>query len=186
MKIEGWVGEAEPLTPGLDEQRDQLPLRAAGVLELVDEHVVVARLEPVAALRELVHLAQQVERALEDVGEIQHRPLVEGAAVLRERDAEHAPDAARHDGVEVARERRHDALDRRAELRDRGAMAPRRLGGRIVVGLVGMERAGRAGRPSAVRKCAATRSSNARICESDGSSSAAMRRTSRTSSWKRG
>ena len=40
-----------------DEQRHQLPLRAAGVLELVHQHVVIARFEPVAALRELLHLA---------------------------------------------------------------------------------------------------------------------------------
>ena len=77
MKIDGLCREAEPLAPRLDQQRDQLPLRAARVLELVDQHVVVARLEPEAALRELVHLAQQVERALEHVREVEDRPLVE-------------------------------------------------------------------------------------------------------------
>ncbi len=75
--------QAEPFAPRLDQQRHELPLRPARVLELVDQHVVIARLEAKAALRELVHLAQQIERALKHVGEIEHRALVERAPVLR-------------------------------------------------------------------------------------------------------
>ena len=90
----GFGREAEPLAPGLDEQRDELPLRPAGVLELVDEHVVVSRLEPEATLGELVHPPQQLERPVEDVGEVQHGPIVERSAVLGQRDREHPPDPA--------------------------------------------------------------------------------------------
>src|ERR1041385_6461459 len=43
--------DAEAFAPGLHQEGDQLPLLAAGVLELVDEHVVVPALEAVAALR---------------------------------------------------------------------------------------------------------------------------------------
>ena len=49
---------AQPFTPVAHQLRDQLPLRAAGVLEFVDEHVVVPGLEPEPAVRELVHLLQ--------------------------------------------------------------------------------------------------------------------------------
>ena len=104
MKIDGLCGEPEPLAPRLDQQRDELPLRAARVLELVDEDVVVARFEAKAALGELVHLPQQIERALEHVREIEDRSLLERLAVLRERDREHPLDAAREHDVEVARE----------------------------------------------------------------------------------
>ena len=65
--------ESEPFTPGFDQQRDQLPLRAARVLELVDQDVVISRFETEAALGEFIHPAQQLQRPLEDVGEIQHR-----------------------------------------------------------------------------------------------------------------
>ena len=105
--------QAEPLAPRLHQERHELPLRPARVLELVHQHVVVAGLEAITALRELVHLAQQIQRALQDVREIEHRALVERAPVLRQRDREHPPDAPRHDGVQVARERRDDTLDLR-------------------------------------------------------------------------
>ena len=87
-------GEPHPFAPGLDQQRDELPLLAAGVLELVDEHVVVAPFEAVAALRELVHPPEQLDGALEDVREIEQRSLVERLLVLRQRDREHRADAA--------------------------------------------------------------------------------------------
>ena len=81
---------------------DQAPLRAAGVLELVDQHVLVARLEPIAAARELLHLAEQRQRALEQVGEVEHAVLVERAAVLVLRDREQPAHAARQHQVDVA------------------------------------------------------------------------------------
>jgi hypothetical protein len=40
---------------------DEFPLRATGVLKLVDEHVMVPRFEAESALRKLVHLAQQIQ-----------------------------------------------------------------------------------------------------------------------------
>src|SRR5690349_19879376 len=49
-------GRAEPFAPTAHELRDEVPLRAARILEFVDQHVPVARLDPEAALRELVHL----------------------------------------------------------------------------------------------------------------------------------
>ena len=156
MKIDGLGGEPEPFAPRLDQQRDQLPLRAAGVLELVDEHVVIARLEPEAALRELVHLPQQLERALEHVGEVEDRALVERPPVLRQRDREHPPDAAREHDVEVARERPDDALDVRRDLRrPRRDAASQRVRRRIVRRACrdGSRRL-RAALPSCVRKCA--------------------------------
>jgi hypothetical protein len=57
------MGQAEALAPGLHQQRHELPLCTARVLELVDEDVVISRLEAVPALSEFVHLAQQFERA---------------------------------------------------------------------------------------------------------------------------
>ena len=56
---------AEALAPAPDQVRDEIPLRPARVLELVDEHVAVPRFELVAALRELVHLLEQLDRPLE-------------------------------------------------------------------------------------------------------------------------
>ena len=93
MKMEGLEASPSPFAPRLHQQRDQLPLRAARVLELVHEHVVVARLEPEPALRELVHPPQQHERALEHVREVERRARVERPPVLLQRDREHPADA---------------------------------------------------------------------------------------------
>src|SRR5688572_8155812 len=60
----GARGHAKALSPRPDEERHELPLGTAGVLELVDQHMVVPRLETEAALRELVHLPQQLDRLL--------------------------------------------------------------------------------------------------------------------------
>src|SRR6185436_13419007 len=61
---DGWrnriARRTEAFAPALDELPDQLPLRAAGVLKLVHQHVTVTRLEPEAALRELIHILQQL------------------------------------------------------------------------------------------------------------------------------
>ena len=98
--------QAEPRAPGLDQAPHQLPLRLARVLELVDEQVVVAGLEQVAALRELVHLLEQFERAPERVRKIDDGVRRERAAVLLEREREEARDAAREHDVQVAPEAR--------------------------------------------------------------------------------
>ena len=122
MKIDGFVVTPVPSSqdcPRLDEQRHELPLCAAGVLELVHEHVVVARLEPEPALRELVHPAQQLERAIEHVGEVEHGSFVENLAVLGQRNGEHPLHAAREHDVEVAVEGEHHVLDALRELRTR-------------------------------------------------------------------
>ena len=114
--------EPESFAPCLDEQGDELPLFAAGVLEFVDEHVVIAPLEAVAALRKFVHPPEQIDGSLEDVGKVEDRSLVQRDAILRERDREHPPDTAREHRVEVAAERAREILNRLAELQRRGAV----------------------------------------------------------------
>ena len=96
------MGESRAFAPGLDEQRHELPLRAARVLEFVNEHVVIARFEPVPALREVVHPPQQIERPQQQIREIEHRVRIERPAVLGVGDAEHPPDSARHQHVQIA------------------------------------------------------------------------------------
>ena len=87
---------------------------------------MIARLETKPALRELVHPAQELQRAIEHVGEVEHRSLVEHLAVLGQRHGEHPPDAAREDDVQVAVEGRHDVGDARCERKDARSMALRR------------------------------------------------------------
>ena len=133
------VHEPEPLTPRLDQQRDQLPLRTAGVLELVDQHMVIARLEPVAALRKLIHPPQQVQGALKHVGKIEHRPGSELALVLRDRDRKHPLRTAREHHVQVAVERRQRLGHRRRELPPRLAVVPTGLRRPALPGAIGCE-----------------------------------------------
>ena len=110
----------EPLTrgPGTDQLADQAPLRAAGVLEFVHQHVLVSRLEPIAAARELFHLPEQLERALEQIREIEHTMLVERAAVFVLGNREQPANAAGEDQVDVAAERIDRRLDVRPEAKD--------------------------------------------------------------------
>ena len=64
-------GQPEPFSPRLNQERHQLPLGTARILEFVDEHVVIPRFEAEAALRKFIHLPEQRQRALEHVGEVQ-------------------------------------------------------------------------------------------------------------------
>ena len=73
---------ARALAPAPDKLGDQIPLGSTRVLKLVHQHVMVSGLQSVAAARELIHLAQQVDRALEHAGEIEKSPGVQCAAVL--------------------------------------------------------------------------------------------------------
>ncbi len=107
------MGEPGALAPGLREQRDQIPLRAARVLKLVDEDVVVARLEAIAALGELLHLAEQRARVQQEIREIEDGVGVERPPVLGLGHFEHAPHAARDEHVEVAAIRGVRIHDRR-------------------------------------------------------------------------
>ena len=120
---QGVAGEAEPFTPALHELGDELPLGAARVLELVDEHVAVPGFEAVPALRELVHLLQQPDCPLEHAGKIDERVAVERALVLPQRNREDTPQSARHDDVQVATERPDGLRDPRRE-RLRGLTMP--------------------------------------------------------------
>ncbi len=108
---------AESFAPVANELRDEVPLRAAGVLKLVDEHVVVSRLELVPAAREFLHLPQQIERTREHAGKIEQRAGVQRALILRHRDREHPPDAARQHDVQIAPERAHRLHNRRRDAR---------------------------------------------------------------------
>src|SRR5262245_3326016 len=89
------VRRAEPFAPTSYELLDEFPLRAAGVLELVDEDVTVPGFEPQAALRELIEIPEQLDGALEDTGEIDERVRIEGPLILVECDGEDSPHAAR-------------------------------------------------------------------------------------------
>ena len=79
-------------------------MRAARVLELVDQHVSIARLEAQPAFRELVEIVQQLDRALEHAGEVEERVRIERPLILAQRDREDAPHAARHHGVQIPAE----------------------------------------------------------------------------------
>ncbi len=132
-------GHARAFTPGLNEERHELPLGPAGVLELVDEHVVIAGLETEAALRELVHPPQQLERAIEHVGKVEHRSAVEDLAVLGQGDGEHPLHAAREHDVEVAVEGEDHVGDARRELEHARPMALGRVVRLVVLRAVGID-----------------------------------------------
>ena len=104
------------------QKRHELPLRPARILTLVDQHVVIARLQPVSALGELLHLPQQVQRPQQQLRVIQRGVRVEGAAVLGVGDAEHPPDAPRDEHVHVAAVIGEDATDGLALLRHQVSM----------------------------------------------------------------
>ena len=164
MKIDGGSGPEDaspaPSPQRLDQQRHELPLRAARVLELVDEHVVIARLEAVAALRELVHLPQQLERPLEHVCEIENRVRIQRAAVLASRAiAIHAEDAARHQHIQVpfVRDRRRPSIDAAWSRPGRDAL-PMLLSDTNCALLNGIRLRGS---PSSVRKCSRARANAA-------------------------
>ena len=112
---DGAVTEPFAGRPRADQLADQPPLRAAGVLELVDEHVLVTRFEAVPASRELLHLAQQLERAFEEVREIKHAVLVERATIFVLGDGEQPADAAGQHEIDVLAERLDGGLHVRAE-----------------------------------------------------------------------
>src|SRR6185503_13114686 len=85
-RTDGIVGDAESFAPAPDQLQDEIPLRAARVLEFVDEHVPMARFEPQTALRELVEVLQQRDRAIEKTGKIHEAVRVERPLILRQRD----------------------------------------------------------------------------------------------------
>ena len=117
------MGQALARGPGAHELAHQPPLRAAGVLELVHQDVLVARLQPVAAARELLHLRQQPQRALEQVGKVERALLVERAPVLVLRHREQPPDAAGQHQVDVGAELLPRGLHVRPQAKDAGLVA---------------------------------------------------------------
>src|SRR5688572_4489441 len=96
------VGDAGALSPRLDQKGYQLPLRPARVLELVDQDVVITRLEAVAALGELLHLPKEVERTKQHLREVEDGVGFKGSPVLGFRDGKHPTDATRNQYVEIA------------------------------------------------------------------------------------
>jgi hypothetical protein len=111
------VAESFTRAPRAHQLAHQPPLRAAGVLEFIDQHVLVARLEAVAAAREFVHLAEQLQGALEQVREVEHAVLVQRAAIFVLRDRKQPARAAGEDQVDVTLERLDRRLHVRAETR---------------------------------------------------------------------
>ena len=130
----GVVDQAEPLAPRPHQQRHELPLGPAGVLELVDEHVVIARLEPVSALGELVHAAQQIQGARQHLGEVEHRAGGQLPLVLGHRDREHALHPPREHHVQIAVERGQRLRHRGRNGPRHGAVPPPRRGGPALLG----------------------------------------------------
>ncbi len=131
--------------PGLHEPPHQVPLCLARVLELVDEQVVIAGLEQISALGELVHLLEQRQRAPQRVGEIDYRVGGQRAPVLLERDREQARHPAREDDVQVAPEAGQVVTQPRSEPHGPLAVAPPRIGRVAVLGAVTPARARLAG-----------------------------------------
>ncbi len=83
----------------------------------------MARFETEAAFGELVHVLQQLDRALEDAGEIEQRVRVERVLVHRRKaTGKDPPHAARHDTVEIAAEIANLSRHQRRKLERGGAM----------------------------------------------------------------
>src|SRR5205085_2560119 len=110
---DGAVTESFTGGPGADELAHQSPLRAARILEFVDEDMLVSRFKPVAAARELLHLAEQLQRSLEQIRKIEDAVFVERASIFVLRDRKQSPHAARQHEIDVALEH----VDRRLQVR---------------------------------------------------------------------
>ena len=90
--------------------------------------MLIPGFELVPALRELLHLLEQLDRALEDACKVQHGVRLERPVILREREAEELPHAAGQDHVQVASKRADRLFDCRRDRFDAFAMPlPRRL-----------------------------------------------------------
>ena len=103
---------AEPLAPVSNQLRDEPPLRAARVLKLVHQNVMVPCLESIPAARKLVHLVQEAKCALKHAGKVEQRmrfkSLVIGArrrqrrailrATARHSDRDGKPEPRRQSG----------------------------------------------------------------------------------------
>ena len=142
---------AQPLAPVAHQLRDQIPLRAAGVLKLVDEHMPIAGLEPKSAVGELVHLLQKLHGAFEDAGEIEQRARLEIALILPQRHREDPPDAARLDHVQIASESAQRFGDGRRDRRGRLAVPPPGVVAVAVSALVAGAGKGLVARPAVLR-----------------------------------
>ena len=129
------VGDAFAFAPGVDEQLDELPLRAAGVLELVDEHVVIARLQLQPAAGELLLTPEQRDGSMQHAGKVEQRVLVEQRLVFLHSDHQHAQEPAGQQAADVA-----------VELIERLQHAGRDRRERRLMGLA------RGGRPKRLRK----------------------------------
>ena len=98
-------------------------MRAAGILKFVDQHVAIPRFEPEAALRELVHVLEQLDGPFEHSGKVEKRPRIERALVLGQRHRKDSPDTTRHHDVQIAAERSNRLGHDRRNRRRTGAMA---------------------------------------------------------------
>ena len=134
------VGGSEPFTPARDQLPDQLPLRAARILEFVDQHVPVARLEPQPGLGKLVEILQQLDGAFDQTGKVDQRVVLERALIFGQRDGEDPPHATREHDIEIAPERTDGAGDGRRDPRRLGPVtSPRVIGIAVLAGKAGAD-----------------------------------------------
>jgi hypothetical protein len=110
---------------------------AAGVLELVDEHVVIARLQLQPAAGELLLTPEQRDGSMQHAGKVEQRVLVEQRLAFLHSDHQHAQEPAGQQAADVAVELierlEHAGRDRR-ERRLVGlarGRRPKRLGKRL-------------------------------------------------------
>ena len=118
------VGGALAFAPGIDQQLDQPPLQPARVLELVHQHVVIARLQLQPAARELLLPLEQRDRPREHAGEIEQRVLVEQPLVPVGGDRQSTRSSPRASSPLTSRVERLERLeDRRRRAPDAPARA---------------------------------------------------------------
>src|SRR6185503_12860660 len=111
----GRVGDALALSPRVHDQLDKAPLQTACVLKLIDQQVVVARLQFEAAARELLLPSQERDGLVEHAGEIEERVLVEQRFVLLAGNDEKPQDSASEQRVDRRLERLERVLDLRSQ-----------------------------------------------------------------------
>ncbi len=95
------VGNALAFSPRVDEELHEPPLQPARVLKLVDQDVVVARLQLQAAARELFLPRQEPHGSLEHAGKVEQGVLVEQPLVDPGGNREEAKETTRQEAVDV-------------------------------------------------------------------------------------
>ena len=110
-----FAGEPGAFAPRANELMDQPPLRTARILKLVDEHVLVPRLEQIAAAGELVHLIEERQRPIDELGKVEHAMPLERPAILGARNLKRPRHATREHEVQIEPEALDDVHDYRCD-----------------------------------------------------------------------